>query len=108
MKFTINIYKENGEVEKTYEQERSRLLTGTVRKLSELLDLGNETETDKISQTMRESWETLTNLLNALFPEITDEEWERTDWTEVVEIIKQICLIAKEQAMSIPRSKKKR
>lgn len=105
--FKLNIYK-NGKVIKTVAARKIDLTVGTVRKLSKIVSIDKMNNTADISKAVFGAWERLTEILNTLFPDITDEEWDGVKINEMITLMIQIGETAVKEALLIPTDEKKK
>lgn len=81
----LNIYKNQNEVEKTYETEAYDLMYGTVEDLFEVMDDVSDTSSEmEILKAVQKHRHKLNRLLKDVFPEITDEELKHVKLKELV------------------------
>lgn len=93
-KATITIYDKKGRATRTVEAEPVRLKFGTVRKLIALLDTEGETIP---MQRIVDAWDEVTGILAECFPDITEEELDAIEISEVVPVLIQIISSAMEE-----------
>lgn len=83
----LNIYKNQHEVEKTYEVDNYDLMYGTVEDIlaifDEIEDLSDNTQIFKMIQKNRIK---LNDLLKDIFPDLTDEELRKVKLKELVPV----------------------
>lgn len=93
-KATITIYDKKGKPTRTLEAEPVRLRFGTVRKLIALLD----TEDDAIPlRRITDAWDEVTGILSECFPDLTEEELDGIEISEIVPVLIQIISSAMEE-----------
>lgn len=81
----LNVYKNQHDIEKTYEIASYDLMYGTVEDIFEILDELEDGATEaKILKVVQKHRVKLTKLLKDIFPEITDEELRRIKLKELV------------------------
>jgi CRISPR/Cas system CSM-associated protein Csm2 small subunit len=82
---TLNIYKNQNEVEKVYETEGYDIMYGTVEDILGILDEVGDNPTDtQLFKTVAKNREKLNTLLKEIFPDLTDEEFRRVKLKELV------------------------
>lgn len=82
---TLNIYKNQREVETTYTAEGYDLMTGTVEDILEIMEGVSDTADEaKILKTIGENKDKLFDLLMDVFPGVTKEELRRTKLKEMI------------------------
>ena len=83
----LHIYKNQKEVEKTYEVDNYDLMFGTVEDIlgifDEIEDMGDNMQ---IFNAIRHNRSKLNDLLKDIFPELTDDELRRTKLFELVPV----------------------
>lgn len=104
MEIKLNIYKDNGEIEKVYKKEVGKILSKTMRKLAFALDFESD---DEFTKQIIEKWDSLVEIMQTIFPDLTYEECDRTDMTEFCQCIVSLVMIIKGETAKIPQSKKK-
>ncbi|MBO7339612.1 MAG: hypothetical protein J6U66_06045 [Lachnospiraceae bacterium] len=77
-------------VEKTYEVEGYDLMLGTVEEFMRIIDVDKLTDKMEVAKMLAKGYGQVKPLLSDVFPEITDEELNRTKVTELVETFIQI------------------
>ena len=70
----LDIYKNQKEIEKTYEIEAYDLMYGTVEDMFNILESVSDGSDDDWTQAIMKNRGVLNNLIRDVFPEITDEE----------------------------------
>lgn len=81
----LNIYKNQKDIEKTYEADEYDLMYGTVEDIFEVMDdLGSNATQSQIFEVVKKHRAKLTKLLKDIFPEITDEELRNVKLKELV------------------------
>ena len=104
---TLNIYNKTGkEIVKTCTATTYDLMFGTVRKLMGLLkieDLENQVELLKV---LNDAWEEIVVVLEEVFPEATENDWNYVKVKELIPIIVKIAKATIVDFMSIPTDPK--
>lgn len=107
MNLILKIYDDKGKnVLKTYESTTYDLMFGTVMSLMDLLkveDLDNQVELLKIVHT---AWGEIKDVLSAVFPEATDDDWKHVKVKELLPILIGIIKFAISDMMSVPTDSK--
>lgn len=81
----LNVYKTQNEIEKTYEIDAYDLMYGTVEDIFEVLDEVDTLSSDMdILKAVQKHRKKINRLLKDVFPELTDEELNRTKIKELV------------------------
>lgn len=82
---TLNIYKNQTEIEKTYEVEGYDIMLGTVEDCLGIMDdLGEDPSKDEIFKVITKNRAMLFSLLKDIFPGLTDEELRHIKLKELV------------------------
>lgn len=82
---TLNIYKNQTEIEKTYEVEGYDIMLGTVEDCLGIMDdLGEDPSKDEIFKVITKNRVMLFSLLKDIFPGLTDEELRHIKLKELV------------------------
>lgn len=83
----LNIYKNQREIEKTYEIDNYDIMYGTVEDvLSMFDDIDDFTDNMQIFKVIQKNRQKLNELLKDIFPELTDEELRRIKLKELVPV----------------------
>jgi len=81
----LNIYKNQREIEKTYEIDNYDLMYGTVEDvLSVFDDVEDLSDNMQIFKVIQKNRQKLTDLLKDIFPDLTDEEVRRIKLKELI------------------------
>lgn len=81
----LNIYKNQKEIEKTYEVDAYDIMYGTVEDVFEILDGMENMKTDgEILKLIQQNRKKLNKLLQDIFEELTDEELRKIKIKELV------------------------
>lgn len=103
---TLNVYNDDKKtVKKVLIANEYDLEFGTIRKLMKLLKIENAANTFDIIKTLDEVWEEITAVLNTVFPEATDEDWNAVKVKELLPVVVQIVKYSLSLALSIPTEK---
>lgn len=95
MELKLNIYEKN-EVVKTYTAQSFRLSTGVVRNIIKFVDVDKFIKDGKIDEELAvieafkiitKSFESFIQILMDIYPDLTEEECDKTDMMEVAQII---------------------
>jgi hypothetical protein len=83
----INVYKNQREIEKTYEIDNYDLMYGTVEDvLSMFDDIEDYTDNMQIFKVIQKNRKKLNDLLQDIFPELTDDELRRIKLKELIPV----------------------
>lgn len=102
----LNVYDENDNIVKTCEAQTVKLRFGVIRKLMELLKIDDITDTPELLKTIYGAWDQLTKVLNKCFPEMTDDDWDGVDVSELVPVIVAILKESIKNMNAIPTDSK--
>ena len=105
--FTLNIYDEKtGKVKKTVRAKEYDLTFGDVRKLTKLFEFEKLKTDADIAKTVMNSIDILADILEKIFPEITDKDWDGVKVSELTPLIINIGKHAITNALTIPTNSK--
>lgn len=93
-KATITVYDKKGKPTRTVEAEPLRLTFGHVRRLTALMDQSNDADTVK---SVLDAWDEVQDILGQCFPDLTPEELDSVDFSEIVRVLVQIITSAMEE-----------
>lgn len=97
MKMKLNIYKNQREIDKTYEADTYDLMWGTVDDVLSLFDFDNLKDNVEIVKVIVKSINSFKPLMKDIFEGLTDEELRRTKTKEIVPIVIAVAKEAYEQ-----------
>lgn len=98
----INIYDENDNIIRTSEAQVIDLRFGVVRRLMELLKVDDINNTAELLKTVMGAWNQLTTILNKVFPDVTDEDWDNVKLSELIPVLMIILKSSFVQMLAIP------
>lgn len=114
MKLTLNIYKNQHEVEKTYTADTYDLLFGVIDDFAHVLDLhaltgnkGSIAAAQAVYNLISGGLDMLKPLLKDVFPGLTDDELRRVKAKELVPVAAGLCGFTTEQLNSLVETGKK-
>ena len=99
---TINVYGENDEVVKTVEAKLIDIKFGTIRKLMSILDIDNAETSFDILNRVYESWEDICEILTKVFPDLTEEEMDNVNLSELVPTLLKVIKFSFAKITGIP------
>lgn len=99
----INVYNENDEVIKTSEASMVEIRFGTVRKLMKLLKIDDEFQ---LLMSVGDAWEDITRILDKVFPDMEEEDWENVKVSELIPILIGVVRYSIKQMRKIPVDEK--
>lgn len=106
MLIKINVYDDNDNIVKTCEAQTVKLRFGVIRKIMELLKIDDITDTPELVKTIYGAWDQLTAVLQKCFPDMTEEDWDGVDVSELVPVIVAILREAVKNINMIPTDSK--
>ncbi len=81
----LNVYKNQKDIEKTYETEAYDIMYGTVEDVFQIMDgMENMKSNDELFKVIQQNRSKLNNLLKDIFPDLTDDELRRIKLKELV------------------------
>ena len=83
----INIWKNQKEIEKTYEVEADDLMYGTLMDLFEIIDGTDLKDDSQLIKIVTENREQLNRLILDIFPEMTQDELKKTKVKELIPLL---------------------
>ena len=90
-KLTLNIYKNQKEIEKTLTAESYDLMFGVAEEVLSIFDPDLMTDKVAIATTVFKCFGQLKPILKEMFPEVTDEELKRVKIKELVPLFMTVC-----------------
>lgn len=105
-KIKLNVYDESDNIIKTVEAQFVELRFGTIRGLMELLNVENIDDTGELLKTVYQAWDKLTSIMNKMFPDLNEDDWDNLKLSEVVPVLLQILRTSFVQILSIPTESK--
>lgn len=104
----LNIYDDNDKIIKTVKAKEFDLKMGTVRKISEIISLDKLDGTKDVVEKLCTAQKELTAILNILFPDMTDSDWDGVKVNELLSIVIDIGKYAVQKALTIPVNSQKK
>lgn len=103
---TLHIYDKTGKnLIKMYEAQPFELPFGTVRKLMAIVKIEDMDNQAELLKTVAEAWDEIMGVLNTVFPDCTEEEWDSVKAKEVLNVVIQIAKAAISDVFIIPTEK---
>lgn len=107
MNLTLNIYDKTGKsIVRTAESDTFDLMFGTVMSLMELLKIEDMDDQLELLKTVSGAYSEITNVLTAVFPDVTETEWKFVKVKELMPIIIDIAKFAVSETFVIPKNPK--
>lgn len=79
---------------------------GLIRKLMKLFNVEKLDDTTQILNTIMNSWEDVTGLLDRIFPDVSAEDWDCVDTKELVKVIYSLVKYTFKEMLNIPTDPK--
>ena len=95
-KLTLNIYDDTGKLTRVAEGDVPHIKFGVIRSLMEVLNISDTTTSIELLEKVYGAWDKLTDLLGMIFPDVTQDEWDNVDVSELISllfIIFKACII---------------
>lgn len=103
---TINVYERDMKtVKKTLIAREYDLSFGTIRKLMGLLRLESAEDSFELVKIVHEAWDEITEVLDLIFIEATDEDWDNVKVAELLPALVAISKYSLKAALKIPTEK---
>ena len=107
MNIKINVYEEDMKtVKKEVSAELIEIPFGTIRKFMDLFDVENLEDTTKILTIVAKSWKDVVRILNRVFPDMTEEDWDGVSTKELLQVIIKVLKFAFADILKIPTDEK--
>lgn len=107
MKIKINVYDDNmTTVKKEVAAEVITIPFGVVRRFMNLFQIKSLDDTATILHVVAESWEQITKLLDRIFPDMTEEDWDGVNMQELLTVIATVLKYAFSEMLNIPVDEK--
>ena len=103
----INVYDNEGNVAKTCEAKLVDIKFGTIRKLMAILDIDNAENNYDILTKVYDAWEDITEILTKVFPNITADEMDNVNLSELIPTLLTVIKYSFAKVMSIPTDTEK-
>lgn len=103
---TINVYESDMKtVKKTLNASEFDLSFGTIRKLMKLLKIENAADSFELLKIIDEAWEEITEILDTVFIEATENDWNHVKVKELLPALVVIAKYSLTTALKIPTEK---
>lgn len=103
---TINVYESDMKtVKKTLIAREYDLSFGTIRKLMKLLKIENAADSFELLQIIDNAWEEITEILDTVFDEATEDDWNFVKLKELLPALVAITKYSLSAALKIPTEK---
>lgn len=98
----LNIYDKSDKIIKTVKAKEFDLRMGTVRRITEIISFDKMENTTDITKKLFSAWNELTHILDTLFPDMSDKDWDGVKIYELLSVIVDIGKYAVKKALTIP------
>lgn len=107
MDIRLTVYEEDMEtVKKECAASTIKIPFGLIRKLMNLFNVENLQDTTQILSIVMGSWDEVIKLLDRIFPDITENDWDYVDTSELVKVIYELLKSAFAEMVAIPTDPK--
>ena len=107
MDILLNVYNADMKtIKKQCKAETIKIPFGTIRKLMKLFNIDNVENTGEILNIVMSSWDSVIGILDNIFPEMTEDDWDTVDTKELVSVIYQLLKDSFKTILSIPTDPK--
>ena len=107
MDIKLNVYNEDMKtVKKECAASMVKVPFGLIRKLMNLFKVENLQDTTQILDIIMTSWEDVIKLLGRIFPDVTEEEWDYVDTSELMRVILSLVKYVFAEMVKIPTDPK--
>ena len=107
MKIKINVYERDLKtVKKEIEGNTIDIPFGIIRKFMNLFDIQNIEDSAQILTIVFKSWKEVVYLLDMIFPDMTEDDWDGVNTKELIEVIKEILKYSFAEMLNIPVDEK--
>lgn len=106
MELILKVYNENDEIKKEVKAEFIDIKMGTIRSLMKLLKVDDLDDTTTLLKIVYEAWEELIKILNKVFPEMEEDDWEYVNVSELLPIVVEILKGSFSKILQIPNNSK--
>ena len=104
---TLKVYASDMEqVEKECVANTVTIPFGIVRKFMKLFNVDTLNDTTEILKIVMNSWDEVLEILQRIFPEIQENEWDRVDIKELVSVLFQLMKKMAKELLAIPTDSK--
>ena len=104
---TLKVYDENFDtIKKECKAKMVVVPFGLIRKLMTLFDVEKLDDTTQILNVVMSSWDTVVSLLDRVFPDMEENDWDYVDTKELVQIIFSLLKFAFAEMVNIPTDPK--
>ena len=105
MELTIKVYGDKGEVVKECKATTTKIKFGVVRSIAKLIKIDRAKDSAELVNTVVNTWDKLTDLLETCFPDMSGDDWDSVDLEEVVLVLWCILKDVIKNILAIPKEK---
>lgn len=98
----LNIYDDNDNVIKTVSAKMVKLRFGTVRSIMKIVKIENVEDTKDMLSLVGAVWDKLEGILENIFPDMTEEDWDGVDTFELLKVVIAIIRFSSHKIEEIP------
>ena len=98
----LNVYADDGSIDKTYKASTYDLMFGTVMKLMELLKIEELDDQVEMLRTIYGAWNEIQTVLTGVFPQATADDWNHVKVKELLPLIVSIAKYSVKEMFTIP------
>lgn len=103
----LNVYNEDmATVKKQCVANTIKLPFGVIRKLMKLFNVDKLEDTSQILTVVMSSWDEVVALLERVFPDIEENEWDHVDTGELIQVIFRVLKFSFAEMLTIPTNSK--
>lgn len=107
MEIKINVYESDMKtVKKEVAAEVVAIPFGVIRKFMAMFKIKDFNDTSTILNTVATSWEQITTLLDRIFPDMSEEDWNGVDMKELLTVVTTVLKYAFSEMLNIPVDEK--
>ena len=107
MNITLNVYENDMvTVKKECVANTIKLPFGLIRKLMKLFNVDKLEDTAQILNIVMTSWDDVVAVLERVFPDIEESEWDNVDTSELVQVIFKVLKFSFAEMLKIPTNSK--
>lgn len=104
---TLNVYEEDMEtIKKKCVANMVKIPFGLVRKFMKLFNVDALEDTAQIMEIIMNSWDEVVKLLDRIFPEVEENDWDYVDTKELAKAVYDLIRCSADKLLSIPTDPK--
>lgn len=105
-KLELSIYDEKGKVIKKAEANLVSIKFKSIRLLMDILNIEEMNSNMEMFRTLAGAWGEVKEILNQIFPDLTEEELDEADLADLLPLIKKVLAYSLVKIMDIPHDEK--